>query len=133
MAIGMLGATNANASYMSKCNTLIEAEANCKASGRACIAQTTAIVEQCKCHAFKQGEWKLVTAAVGKDGVCAPPQDPSPPPPPPPKPKPVITYGGVRGPGQHAPNHKPDPAVKPGPNKGDPKPETDPKNKKGGH
>ena len=89
MAFGMLGATNANASYMSKCNTLISAWEQCKESGSACTAETTAIVEQCKCHRLRQGEWKLVTAAVGKDGVCAPRPwpptdvpDPSPPPPP---------------------------------------------------
>jgi hypothetical protein len=87
MAFGMLAATNANASYMSKCNKLIAAEAACKETGQSCAAETTAIAEQCKCHVPKGDDWKLVTAAVGKDGVCnatfpyddvPPPGDPRP-------------------------------------------------------
>ncbi len=76
----------ASASYMSECNTLIEKWETCKETQEDCTTQTKAIVEQCKCHRLRQGEWKLVMAAVGKDGVCAPEwpptdvPDPSPPP-----------------------------------------------------
>ena len=83
MAFGMMGAANANASYMSNCNELISAWEACKEAGQSCAAENTAIVEQCKCHRLKQGSWKLVTAAVGKDGVCNAtfPYDDVPPPP----------------------------------------------------
>lgn len=70
MAFGMMGASNANASYMSNCNTLISAWEACMEKGQSCATENTAIAEQCKCHSLKQGSWKLVTAAVGKDGVC---------------------------------------------------------------
>lgn len=87
MAFGALGAADANASYMSNCNKLIAAWEKCTSAGGACKAEKTAIDEQCKCHRLKQGEWKLVTAAVGDDGVCGkPPEDIIIPPPPPPPP-----------------------------------------------
>lgn len=62
----------ASASYMQKCNALISDWENCQESGSSCKSEQKAIEQQCKCHKQKGDEWKLVTAAVGKDGVCAP-------------------------------------------------------------
>lgn len=106
VSAAVIGLSPANASYTAKCNKLISAWESCKESGGACKAEHQKIVEQCKCHRLRQGSWKLVIAAVGKDGVCAPRKidDPSPPPPPTKKPKPVITYGGERGPDNQRPN-----------------------------
>ena len=77
----VFAAPTASASYMEKCNALIETWDNCKESGNACKAEQKAIEEQCKCHRQKGDDWKLVMAAVGKDGVCAPdwPEDTPPP------------------------------------------------------
>ncbi|MBV1918439.1 MAG: hypothetical protein KUG65_10335 [Sphingomonadaceae bacterium] len=82
MAGGLFAAAPASASYMSNCNELISAWKVCKAGGGACVTEHKSIAAQCKCHRLRQGEWKLVMSAVGKDGVCAPrpPEDPSPPP-----------------------------------------------------
>jgi len=80
-AIGLLAASTANASYMSDCNKLITKWKNCTETGQKCTTEFKTIEVECKCHAFKQGEWKLVMAAVGKDGVCAPPWPWNPPPP----------------------------------------------------
>lgn len=87
LAFGLLTATPAQASYMSKCNTLISAWQSCTETGKACKTEFKNIEEECRCHAYKQGEWKLVMAAVGKDGVCAPgwPDEPVPDPSPPPR------------------------------------------------
>ncbi|MCA8900531.1 MAG: hypothetical protein KDA53_04715 [Hyphomonas sp.] len=82
----LLAAPSASASYMGKCNKLIDAWDTCRATGGACKAEQTALETECKCHKQKGEEWKLVMAAVGKDGVCAPDwppptiPDPSPPP-----------------------------------------------------
>lgn len=83
---GLLAATPAQASYMSKCEKLIKAWDVCMESSGSCEAETKAIEEQCKCHAQKGDEWKLIMAAVAKDNVCGkvdwpkdPPPDPSPP------------------------------------------------------
>lgn len=87
MTFGVLGASSANASYMSNCNTLISAWEACKETGQSCAAENTAIEKQCKCHVLKGNDWKLIKAAVGKDGVCGKPPTtiiiPPPPPPPP--------------------------------------------------
>ena len=108
--VGIIGATPVQASYMSNCNKLIAAWEACKEAGGKCVAESKRIEVECKCHRLRQGSWKLVTAAVGKDGVCAPPwpptgaPDPSPPPhdrtDEPEKRKPVTTYGGERGPNE---------------------------------
>ena len=85
-AFSIMTAPTASASYMEKCNALIEKWDTCRESGDACKAEQKAIEEECKCHKQKGDDWKLVMAAVGKDGVCAPewpedtPPDPSPPP-----------------------------------------------------
>lgn len=82
----MLAAPPASASYMDTCNKLIDAWDTCREAGKACKAEQTAIEEECKCHKQKGEEWKLVMAAVGKDGVCETEwpttevPDPSPPP-----------------------------------------------------
>ena len=70
IAFGALAATPANASYMSKCNELITKWQTCKETSGNCRPETNIIVKECKCHSLKSGKWKLVTAAVGKDGVC---------------------------------------------------------------
>ena len=76
----------ASASYMDTCNKLIDAWDTCRATGDACKAEQKALEEQCKCHKQKGDDWKLVTAAVSKDGVCGedwpPPTIPHPDPPP---------------------------------------------------
>jgi len=85
-ALGLGFAPEASASYMEKCKVLIADWDKCRESGSACKAEQKALEERCKCHKQKGDEWKLVMAAVGKDGVCAPewiitpPADPSPPP-----------------------------------------------------
>lgn len=133
MTVGMLGASTAQASYMSDCNALISKWENCTKAGQSCTTEFKTIEKECKCHRLQQGEWKLVMAAVGKDGVCAPawPDEPVPDPAPPTKPthkvgdpwnsdeekkedprkkkgkaKPVTTYGGERAPGEQAPGHQ---------------------------
>ena len=115
LTAGLIAATPAQASYMAKCNALISAWEKCRATGAVCKVEHQQIVEQCKCHRLRQGKWKLVMAAVGKDGVCAPrptdePEDPSPPPYDPPTRPPVTTYGGERGPavGRDGPWHSDD-------------------------
>lgn len=89
ISTGMFFTGNAFSSYMSNCDKLIGNWKTCRASSQSCAAETKIIEKECKCHTLKQGEWKLVTAAVGKNGVCAPewpespppqPSDPSPPP-----------------------------------------------------
>lgn len=82
----------ASASYMQKCNTLISAWESCQEAGGACKAEQTAIETQCKCHVQKGDDWKLVNAAVEKDGVCGdpPPEDIILPPPPQPPAKPIV-------------------------------------------
>ncbi len=62
--------TTASASYMSDCNKLINTWETCGGDAGSCGAEEASIVEECKCHAKKGSDWKLVTAAVGKDGVC---------------------------------------------------------------
>jgi len=90
IAAGIIAAgfliTPASASYMSNCNKLIKAWDECRADGGDCKAEQKTLETECKCHKQKGDEWKLVIAAVGKDGVCAPrpwpptpPPDPSPP------------------------------------------------------
>ena len=69
---GVFAAPAASASYMEKCNALIEKWDTCKETGQACKAEQKVIEEECKCHKQKGDDWKLVMAAVGKDGVCAP-------------------------------------------------------------
>ena len=83
LVAGALAIGPAQASYTSNCNTLINAWKTCKEAGGACKAEHQKIVKQCKCHRLKRGTWKLIIAAVGKDGVCAPRviEDPSPLPP----------------------------------------------------
>lgn len=77
----------ASASYMKKCNTLISMWQTCQESGGDCSSQQKKIEAECKCHAQKGDEWKLVNAAVEKDDVCgSPPDDITIPPPPPPPP-----------------------------------------------
>ena len=82
-----LAAPSASASYMEACKALISDWNACQETGSSCVAETSAIEEKCKCHSLKQGEWKLVNAAVGKDDVCdqsewppIPPPTPTPPP-----------------------------------------------------
>jgi len=70
IAFGTLAASSANASYMSNCNELISAWQTCTETSEDCSAENAIIVKECKCHSLKSGTWKLVTAAVGKDGVC---------------------------------------------------------------
>jgi len=84
-AFAMLSSAPASASYMSDCNALISKWKTCGETSEDCTVEFTTIEKECKCHAFKQGEWKLVMAAVGKDGVCAPawPGEPVPDPSPP--------------------------------------------------
>lgn len=60
----------ASASYMETCKALISEWDACRETGGDCTKQTTVIEETCKCHAQKGDEWKLVNAAVAKDGVC---------------------------------------------------------------
>lgn len=80
----------ASASYMEKCNALISSWQACQETGGACKSEQTAIETQCKCHAQKGNDWKLVNAAVEKDDVCgSPPDDYIIPPPPQPQP-PII-------------------------------------------
>ncbi|MGE0668133.1 MAG: hypothetical protein AB7O49_16375 [Sphingomonadales bacterium] len=81
-AIALL-ATPSSASYMQKCDKLISAWKTCKSGGGACKSEQTVIEEECRCHQLIRNEWKLIMAAVGKDGVCAPrpPGDPVPIPP----------------------------------------------------
>lgn len=77
----------ASASYMKKCNTLISSWQNCQETGGDCSTRQAKIEAECKCHAQKGGEWKLVNAAVEKDDVCGfVPDDIILPPPPPPPP-----------------------------------------------
>ncbi len=97
MAFSMLGAATANASYISKCNTLISAWEECKTTGQRCTAEKAAIEKQCKCHVLKGDDWKLVVAAVGKDGVCGKLPDDIIIPPPPPPPTRIIDDTGKGG------------------------------------
>ena len=85
-ALALMAAPSASASYMKKCEALIAEWDTCRETGAACKTEQKAIVEHCKCHKQKGDEWKLVMAAVGKDGVCAPewPSTPVPDPSPPP-------------------------------------------------
>ena len=62
----------ASASYMSNCNALISKWQACLESGGSCSTQENTILAECKCHKKKGNDWKLVTAAVGKDGVWNP-------------------------------------------------------------
>ncbi len=106
LAFGML-TMPASASYISKCDALIQDWKQCRTTGKLCLARQATIEEHCKCHALKGDEWKLVTAAVGEDGVCrnriTTIEIPPPPPPPP------VEY------------HNPDPVGDPGNGEGDPK------------
>ena len=68
---GLTMPSTADASYMSKCTKLIAAETECLKGGGVCKEETQTIVDECKCHRKKGDEWKLVTAAVGKDDVCS--------------------------------------------------------------
>jgi hypothetical protein len=79
---GLLAAAPANASYMIKCNALIDTHMTCLAGGGACKAEYKAVEEECKCHKFIRGEWKFVVEAVGSDDVCSAsiPEDDVPPP-----------------------------------------------------
>ena len=81
-ALFAVGFAPANASYMMKCNELIGAHMACLETGEACKAEHKVVEEECKCHSFIRGEWKLVVAAVGKDDVCSAsiPEDDVPPP-----------------------------------------------------
>lgn len=83
MAVGfMLSPESASASYMSNCNALIGQWNQCQQAGGNCSPIEARITAECKCHRKINNEWKLVTAAVGKDGVCNPtiPYDDVPPP-----------------------------------------------------
>ncbi len=60
----------AHADYMSECDDLIGAWNRCQQSGGDCSLQRQAIEEKCVCHRFQGGQWRLVNAAVGADGVC---------------------------------------------------------------
>jgi len=109
MAFGVLGATNANATYMSNCNTLISAWEKCQANEQSCAVEKTAIEKQCKCHALKGDKWKLIMAAVAKDNVCGKPPEEIILPPPPPQPAKLIKAKPKKGGGQpHGEEPKPD-------------------------
>ena len=63
-------AAPASADYMGRCNKLIGEWKSCTTTSSNCAREEAAIREQCKCHALKGKEWKLVMAAVAKDNVC---------------------------------------------------------------
>ncbi|MAK61636.1 MAG: hypothetical protein CMK09_11700 [Ponticaulis sp.] len=65
-----LAAPVASASYMETCKALISTWDDCRAAGKTCLKEEKVIEAQCKCHAKKDGVWKLVNAAVAKDDVC---------------------------------------------------------------
>lgn len=89
---GLAIPSSADASYMIKCNALIDEHIKCIAQDgvAGCTEMQANIEEECKCHQFHPNipSWKTVMAAVAKDGVCGdrdpkdPPliKDPSPPP-----------------------------------------------------
>ncbi len=71
LGLGALAMSSpASASYMQTCDALIADWKSCKAKGANCSAKTSAIETQCKCHALKGNEWKLIMAAVAKNNVC---------------------------------------------------------------
>lgn len=83
-------------SYMQQCTALIDAWSACTESSESCEPQYSAIEEECKCHAYRRGEWVLVEAAVADDNVCGSSPDDIIIPPPPPPPQPPIV-GDPRG------------------------------------
>ena len=114
-AASMAIALPASASYMETCNALIADWEKCRANGSVCKAEQKALEEQCKCHIQKGDEWKLVTAAVGKNGVCAPgwPEDRPPietDPVPPPRDSSGKLYHNPIPPGREAPTKENAPA-----------------------
>lgn len=95
IVIAGIAAPPASASYMQTCKKLITEWDSCRETGDDCKPQYSAIEEACKCHAEKQGEWKLINAAVAKDDVCG--ETPTTiiiPPPPPPPPREIYDPGG---------------------------------------
>lgn len=101
LGLGAFAALPASASYMKDCEKLITAWEKCMAATGECTAEEKKIEEECKCHRKKNDEWKLVTAAVGKDGVCDAPLPPDEPVKVPPPGVPADPDDGDRGDGDH--------------------------------
>ncbi len=69
----LLFASPASADYMGTCTKLIEDWKSCVSTSGSCSVQQKKIETECKCHALKGDEWKLVMAAVAESNVCGSP------------------------------------------------------------